>query len=88
MLLSRHDIQLYVIGKSTKREKQQQQQMNWLKAALCNTHHNSTIETKIYTEKWVNFHHNEQTQKQIFVSFNFNIEYINEIGLNLCLPLF
>lgn len=48
MLLSRHDIQLCVIGKLTKRGKQQEQQMNRLKSALCNTHHNSTIETNLH----------------------------------------
>lgn len=29
------------------RERKKKTKMNWLKAALCNTHHNSTIETNI-----------------------------------------
>lgn len=43
-LLSRHDIQLYVIWRNNKNE-------YCLKAVLCNTHHNSTIETNVHTRK-------------------------------------
>lgn len=64
---------------------------NRLKAALCNTRthtpHNSTIETNAHIGKRSKFPA-MQTEPPIFFSFNFNIEYINEIGLNVLAPLF
>lgn len=68
-------------------EKKREKKMNRLKAALCNTHHNSTIETNVHG-KMGKFPSQWKQRKRYFLASTLTLNTSNEIGLNVGLPLF